>query len=88
MILTETVPYRAVPYWYKLDKRLKNTRIIHFSLELFLLNTFRKHTFGRMFPEVILIQPMALGGIGREVLIWWDRDCSRKMPPHLLVVGA
>ena len=31
-------------------------------------------------------------GIRREVLVWWDRDCSRKMPDappiRLLVVGA
>ncbi len=33
---------------------------------------------------------MVSAGIGREILVWWDRDCSRKMPnaPHLLVVGA
>jgi len=29
-------------------------------------------------------------GIGREVLVRWNRNCSRKLPgaPHLLVVGA
>ena len=32
----------------------------------------------------------ALVGIGREVPVWWNRDCSREMldAPHLLVVGA
>jgi hypothetical protein len=29
-------------------------------------------------------------GIGREVLVRWNQDCSRKTPdaPHFLVVGA
>ena len=35
---------------------------------------------------------MAPYGIGRGVLVRWNRDCTRKMsdapPPHLLVVGA
>ena len=32
----------------------------------------------------------APAGIGREVLVWWDWDCSRKMSgaPHLPVESA
>jgi hypothetical protein len=46
--------------------------------------------YGNVVFPITLRDIKAPVGIGREVLVQWNRDCSREMldAPHLLVVGA